>query len=147
MLTFANPAFLWGLLGLAAPILIHLINRDLFRPLRFPSIRFILRGKMPVQRKRRLRDLLLLALRMLLFAAIIAALARPEWQPRDSAAIASTESREIVLLRDASASMSGWNSWEQAVAQAEEILNDNTQTSIGLIASAAKPLAAIAPTR
>src|SRR5690606_17873262 len=71
MLTFANPAFLWGLLGLTAPILIHLINRDLSRPLFFPSVRFIMRGKMPVDRKRRLRDLLLLALRLLLFAAII----------------------------------------------------------------------------
>lgn len=147
MLTFANPAFLWGLLGLAAPILIHLINRDLFRPLRFPSIRFILRGKMPVERKRRLRDLLLLALRMLLFAAIIGALARPEWQPRHSAATSSAEAREIVLLLDASASMSGWNSWKQAVNQAEEILSQNKQAAIGLVVSAANPLAAVAPSR
>src|SRR5690625_23251 len=107
MLSFANPLFLWGLLGLAAPIVIHLINRDLFRPLYFPSLRFILRGKLPVERKRRIRDWLLLALRMLLFAAIIGALARPQWTSTAAVAPEDFTEAELVLLVDASASMSG----------------------------------------
>ncbi len=143
MLTFANPAFLWALLGLAAPILIHLINRDLFRPLFFPSVRFILRGKMPVERKRRLRDLLLLALRLLLFAAIVTALARPEWQPRESLAAADSEAPEIVLLLDASASMSGWNSWETATEKAEQIAAENPQSPLALVLSADNPAATV----
>jgi hypothetical protein len=146
MLTFANPAFLWGLLGLAAPLLIHLINRDLFRPILFPSIRFILRGKMPVERKRRLRDLLLLALRMLLFAAIIGALARPEWKPQVAAAAAQDE-QEIVILIDASSSMSGWAAWDEARETVERILRDNREVSVGLVVSAAEPLVTLPPTR
>lgn len=140
MVTFANPVFLWGLLGLAAPLLIHLINRDLFRPLVFPSIRFILRGKLPVERKRRLRDLLLLALRMLLFAAIVTALARPQWQPEAAAATSGEEEGELVLLLDASASMSGWNSWEEAVAQARDLLSDHQPAAAGLVVSGAGPV-------
>jgi hypothetical protein len=145
VLTFANPAFLWGLLGLAAPVLIHLINRDLFRPLHFPSIRFILRGKMPVERKRRLRDLLLLALRMLLFAAIVTALARPSWQPQVAAAPAEREA-EIVLLLDASASMGGWENWLEATRLAESVLRENQDIPAGLVVSTQGPSLSLPPT-
>lgn len=141
MLTFANPLFLWGLLGLAAPVLIHLINRDLFRPLRFPSVRFIRRGKLPVERKRRLRDLLLLALRMLLFTAIVSALARPQWQPATPVAAGAEEETELVILLDSSASMSGWNAWDEAVAKARELLTQCAGSPAGLLISGAGPLA------
>lgn len=146
MLTFASPAFLWGLLGLAAPVLIHLINRDLFRPLFFPSIRFIMRGKMPVERKRRLRDLLLLCLRLLLFAAIVTALAHPQWQPRTPIA-ATGDEKEIVLLVDASASMSGWQSWPEVKLSVDEILSHNGNAPVGLVISAAGPVAIRGPSR
>lgn len=141
MLTFANPFFLWGLLGLAAPILIHLINRDLFRPLLFPSIRFIRRGKLPVERKRRLRDLLLLALRLLLFAAIVSALARPQWEPPAAAAAAPEDEGDLVILLDASASMSGWNVWQEAMAKADDLLAEHGSAPVGLVISGAGPIA------
>lgn len=140
MFTFANPLFLWGLLGLAAPVLIHLINRDLFRPLHFPSLRFILRGKLPVERKRRLRDLFLLALRMLLFAVIVTALARPQWQSAAVPTATGETDTELVVLIDASASMSGWGSWEEAVAQAEETLAAHSSSPAALVVSGAGPL-------
>jgi hypothetical protein len=133
MLTFGNPIFLWGLLGLAAPILIHLIQRDIFRPLRFPSIRFIRRGAMPVERKKRLRDLPLLLLRMLLFAAIITALARPEWQPEAMAA--ESEQEELVLVLDISASMSGWGSLEEARREALTRLEEHAGQPAALVLS------------
>lgn len=145
MLTFASPFFLWGLLGLAAPVLIHLINRDLFRPLVFPSIQFILRGKLPVERKRRLRDWLLLALRMLLFSALVTALARPQWQPEVVPPATATEEGELVILLDASASMGGWNSWPAAVAQAQALLDQHQPAPAAIVVSGFGP-AAIEPT-
>jgi hypothetical protein len=145
MLTFASPFFLWGLLGLAAPVLIHLINRDLFRPLVFPSIQFILRGKLPVERKRRLRDWLLLALRMLLFAALVTALARPQWQPEMAPTATATEEGELVILLDASASMGGWNSWPAAVAQAQALLDQHQPAPAAIVVSGFGPVA-IEPT-
>lgn len=140
MLTFANPLFLWGLLGLAAPVLIHLINRDLFRPVLFPSIRFIFRGKLPVEHKRRLRDLLLLALRMLLFAAVVSALARPQWQPSLLAASSTASGAEsLVIVVDGSASMQGWGSRDAAVAKVEELLDTHGSAPAGLVISGAGP--------
>src|SRR5690625_3050796 len=137
MLSFASPLFLWGLLGLAAPILVHLINRDLFRPLHFPSLRFILHGKLPVERKRRIRDWLLLALRLLLYTAIIGALARPQW--KTAAVPSSSNETEIVLLIDASASISGWNGWEKSLSETEKILFENPSARFGLILSTNRP--------
>ena len=141
MLTFASPFFLWGLLGLAGPVLIHLINRDLFRPLVFPSIKFILRGKLPVERKRRLRDWLLLALRMLLFAALVTALARPQWQPESALATNGAEEGELVILIDASASMGGWDVWPAALAQAEALLAQHQPAPAAIVVSGAGPVA------
>lgn len=139
MLSFANPLFLWGLLGLAVPILVHLINRDLFRPLHFPSIRFILRGKLPVERKRRIRDWLLLALRLLLFSAIIATLARPQWTSTATVSPDRSSEDELVLLVDASASMSGWNSWENALSEIDDLLNSHDSARVGLVVSTSGP--------
>ncbi len=140
MLTFANPVFLWALAGLAAPVLIHLIQRDLFRPVRFPSVRFITRGKMPTQRKRRPTDLWLLFLRMALFAAVVLALAGPEWRTV-SAAEGTDEpaSGELVLLLDVSASMGGWEAMETASGRAEEVLGEFSGQPAGLVVSGAGP--------
>ena len=66
MLTFAYPWFLWGLLALAGPLVLHLLNRRRPRQLVFPSIRFLRRSQLPREGRRRLRDLLLLLLRLLL---------------------------------------------------------------------------------
>ena len=71
MIAFAHPWFLLGLAGLAVPVVLHLMNREIAVPLRFPSIRFIRVARLPQAGRRRLRDLLLLALRLLLLAAAI----------------------------------------------------------------------------
>ncbi len=148
MLTFQYPMMLWGLLGLAVPVLLHLIQRELFRPLRFPSIRFILKGNLPFQRRRIPRDLLLLAFRLLLFSALIFALARPEWQPRaEASGVEEGSDERIVFLVDLSASMGGWNSWEEARENIEIILEERPGAEAGLVFSSDRVVEAIAPTR
>ena len=44
-LVFAHPAFLWGLLATAVPILVHLFNQRRPRPLAFGAIEFVLRSQ------------------------------------------------------------------------------------------------------
>ena len=147
MLTFQYTWMLWGLLGLAVPILLHLIQRELFRPVRFPSIRFILKGKLPFQKRKVPRDLLLLAMRMLLFAALILALARPEWQPREAALAAGEAGAErIVFLVDLSASMGGWNSREEARETVETLLEERPGAEFGLVLSSDRMVESLAPT-
>ncbi|NBD37509.1 MAG: hypothetical protein GVY10_02940, partial [Verrucomicrobia bacterium] len=56
MLTFAQPAFLLALAGLALPVLIHRISRAQARPWWFPSIKLIRTAPLPRQGSRRISD-------------------------------------------------------------------------------------------
>ncbi|MEM9227132.1 MAG: vWA domain-containing protein, partial [Verrucomicrobiota bacterium] len=120
MLTFAQPLFLLALLGLALPVIAHLVNRTRATPRRFPSIRFIQSSQLPRDKRRSLRDILLLLLRMGLLALIVLALAQPQWTPEPGAAVAPGAVKTVIVV-DASASMDGWGGWEEARDAVKEI--------------------------
>ncbi|WP_309387351.1 BatA domain-containing protein [Cerasicoccus frondis] len=106
MLAFGSPAFLWALAALAAPVIVHLINRERAVVLKFPSIRYIEQSRLPQQGRRRLRDWLLLLMRLLVYAMVILALANPRWVSEGDAAPVEPETPVAVVVVDASASMS-----------------------------------------
>jgi len=66
---------LWA--ALAIPIIIHLVHRRKAKQVPFSTLRFLQMVDQRVARRHRLKELLLLALRILLLAALIAALYRP----------------------------------------------------------------------
>jgi hypothetical protein len=66
---------LW--LSLAIPVVIHLVHRRKARRVMFSTLRFLRMVDQRVARRQRLKELLLLAVRLLLLAAVIAALYRP----------------------------------------------------------------------
>ncbi len=101
-LSFLVPAFLLGALAATVPIVLHLLRRD-HRPRQpFSAVRF-LRG-VPVEqaRRRRLRELLLLVLRVSAFILLAAAFARPVVDDTAGSGPAAT-----IVLIDTSFSMSG----------------------------------------
>ena len=104
-LGFAHPLYLWGLAAMALPILVHLLNQRQPRPLAFGAIEFVLRSQRQKSRRLRLRQILLLALRCLLIAAIALALARPSLRPRGAQAAVASGPQATVLVIDASLSM------------------------------------------
>jgi len=147
MLTFGSPAFLWGLLALAAPVIVHLINRERAVVKRFPSTRFIDPSRLPQQGRRRLRDYLLLALRMLVYAAVILALANPRWVPRDEQTAVATDAPIAIFVVDSSASMGqrgAFNRVRTAIDQYLEGLPGNAR--VGLVAYDDEIRASMAPT-
>ena len=75
--TFTNLALLGGLAAIAAPILIHLLLKRKSQRMKFSTVQFFLKQDEQSMRKRKLRNLLLLATRVLLFALIVLAFARP----------------------------------------------------------------------
>jgi len=105
VLQFAHPAYLWGILAIALPILVHLFNQRRPRPLSFGAIEFVLRSQRQKARRLRLRQILLLALRCLLIAAVALALARPSLKPRDVQAAAASGPQATAIVLDASLSM------------------------------------------
>ncbi len=149
MLNFLNPALLFGLAGLAIPIVIHLVNRQRAVPLRFSSIRFIKRTTLQQKNRRSLTDLLLLLLRLAFLAAVIAALAGPLWKPESEGLQASDEIAEtVVFVVDASSSLSGWGGWEEAVPVFRTRLAAfSDDTAVGLVVFGNRVLAEVAPTR
>ena len=146
MLSFTHPLFLLGLLGLAAPVFLHLMNRALPIRIDFPSIRFIRHARLPRQGRRRLRDLLLLLLRLLLLTAIVLALARPVWTvteprvPEDGRPPVDT-----VVMVDVSASLSGWSGPAGLQRRVREVMADVPPDSVGLVVYANRVLRSLPP--
>ena len=76
-MTFLFPAFLLGGLAAAVPILLHFFARDRAPRLPFSDVRFLERVFVRRDRRRRLRELLLLALRVAALLLLAVAFARP----------------------------------------------------------------------
>jgi hypothetical protein len=118
---------LWPLAALVvAPILIHLFARA--RPPEYPfsSVHFLWRVVRQTNRLRRPRDLLLLIVRTLIVAAVVAAFLRPLLFA-DRRLAAGPGRRSVVVIVDASASMgymeAAQTRFAEACAQASERLS------------------------
>src|ERR1700687_2543889 len=97
MFTFLSPLFLLGLLSAAIPLIIHLSRSRRTKKMRFSTTRFFTDQFLRSYRMSRLKELLLLACRMALFALLAMALARPLIMPKGAAAMTSGGARAVGL--------------------------------------------------
>ena len=104
-MNFLNPWMLLGGLGIALPILAHLLNRHEIRRTDWAAMRFLNRNVRVRSRQIRLRDLLLLCLRCLALLLLVFALARPIWKGGDSSWMPGEARAGVVIALDASFSM------------------------------------------
>jgi hypothetical protein len=95
-MTWLQPLVWWGLVGLAVPVVIHLLSRHQTQRLPFPSLRFLQTTPMAAMRRRVVSNWPLLIVRVLIIVAATAALAGPvvvsdarrtEWNQRVARAI------------------------------------------------------------
>jgi hypothetical protein len=121
-MNFLAPAFLAGLVAIAVPVLIHLINRERKVVVEFPSLMFLQRIPYRSVRRQKIRHLLLLILRCLALALLIAAFARPFFE-RKRTLIGGTGAREVVILLDRSSSMGYANRWQLARDEARKVVS------------------------
>ena len=75
--TFLQQSFLWGILAISIPIIIHLLNRRRFRTVQWAAMDFLLRAARESRGKKKLKYLIILTCRALAIAALIFAVARP----------------------------------------------------------------------
>ena len=139
-MSFLAPLFLLGLAALAVPILIHLTQRERKSVVEFPSLMFLRKIPYESVQRRRIRDWLLLALRLAAIALIVAAFARPFLRGSNLAA-APGGARDIVVLLDRSYSMGYADSWsraQRAAAQALESATPADRISVVLFADTAE---------
>ena len=74
---FLFPSFLWALLALAIPIIIHLFYFRRFKKVYFTNVKFLKEVKEETSARSRLRNLLTLLMRLLAMAALVLAFAQP----------------------------------------------------------------------
>ena len=104
-LTFLNSLFLLGILSALIPIILHFGHRERAQRIQFSSIRFFTEEHQRRQRRIRLRQLLLLILRILLCVVFALAFAKPLLRIAGGSILGANVKRDVVILLDNSYSM------------------------------------------
>ena len=104
-MTFLNPLILLAGLGVALPILAHLLNRHRIQHTSWAAMQFLNRNVRVRSRQLRLRDVLLLCMRCLALIMLVLALARPAWRDGMARWIPGEPRAGVVIGIDASFSM------------------------------------------
>jgi hypothetical protein len=121
-MNFLNPLFLLGLLAVALPIIIHLINLQRPQKVAFSTLSFFNELRKSTIRRIRIKQYLLLALRTLAVLFLALALARPFLPPTITGSASSGESRSVAILIDNSASMNRIGRDGPLIEQAKDIV-------------------------
>ena len=113
---FLYPAFLAGAAAIAIPIVLHFLRRDIAPQVPFSAVRLLRRSPIARSRRRRLRDLILLAARVAALLLLALAFARPYLAGASAAA-----SLRIVAI-DRSLSMSAPGTFARAMSLARQAI-------------------------
>ncbi|KAA3616081.1 MAG: hypothetical protein DWQ05_10045 [Calditrichaeota bacterium] len=115
-----NTLFL-PILGAAVliPVIIHMIWRNKAIRIDFPAMRFLMTNKKPISRWLRWKQILLLLMRMLIFALLALLFARPYFANKTLLPLWDDAEKEVLIIYDNSASMS----YERHQRKAREELN------------------------
>jgi hypothetical protein len=141
--------FFLALGALAVPVLIHLTQKERKSVVEFPSLMFLRKIPYESVQRRRIRDVLLLMLRLAALALIVAAFARPFLRGSELAA-APGGARDIVVLVDRSYSMGYGDTWSRAQRAVEQALAGATpadRMSVVLFADVAEVVVRSTPDR
>lgn len=135
-MTFLHPWAIWiGIAAAAGPLLIHWLTRP--RPVRLPlsTVRFVREAVHERRTWRRLRDLILLALRTTAVLLIALAVARPQWgQPLQISDLQGSDAVRVVLL-DVSQSMAAHAGAVEQIERARTVAANYLRYRPGLAAN------------
>ncbi len=101
---FLEPIWLAASAAVSVPILFHLLQRRRVRVVQWAAMRFLLSAMQETRRRTRLQELLLLAVRCMILAALSLAFARPRLES-EAGGIAGLGRRDRLLVVDRSMSM------------------------------------------
>jgi hypothetical protein len=118
--SFLSPLYLLGILAIAVPIALHLFRRRTDTIVEFPAIRLLTSTPVEQQRRRRLRELILLILRVTALVLLASAFARPYLAGQRLAA----DTPLTVVAVDRSFSLSGPGAFDRARAMAAEAISE-----------------------
>lgn len=108
MPSFVYPNLLWALALVAIPVLIHLINLVRQRRVAWAAMEFLLASQRKNSAWIRLKELLLLLLRIGAFVGVVLVLAEPLWNREFALRLAGRRTHRIVLLDDSYSMSDRW---------------------------------------
>jgi hypothetical protein len=120
---FLNPAILFGLLAAAIPVLIHLLNLRKLKRIEFSTLSFLKELQKNKIRKIKIKQWLLLALRVFLILLLVTAFARPALKGAAIGGTTSSAKTTAVFILDNTFSMSVVTPNGSYFNQGKEIIN------------------------
>jgi len=138
-----TPLFLLGLLGLALPWWLHRLETQTTEREKFSTTRFLEASKKRIHVQRKLKYLLLMALRMLFLALLAFAFARPILLRDQALAVSESTTHHVVVL-DNSFSMRYGDHFDRAKDRATTILNSMGEDDIASLYTASTTVVTIA---
>lgn len=81
-MSFLQPTYLWGLVALLVPLIIHLLNKGDVQTIKIGSVRYLAERETKQTSQVKWNELLLLLLRLLLLALLVFAMAAPVWEAK-----------------------------------------------------------------
>jgi hypothetical protein len=101
-MTFLNSAFLFALAAVSLPLIIHFLSKRRIKTIEFSSLKFLEQMQKNRMKWIKIKELILLILRMLIIALIVMAFARPTLEGFIGSGKAASS---VVIILDRSASM------------------------------------------
>jgi hypothetical protein len=138
-MTFLNPLFLIGISAFALPLIIHLIFKKKAKVIPFPSVVFLREIDREVVRKKRVEEVLVMILRMLVLIFFALFLSKPVLRTN----LLGGGSKAVMILLDDSYSMNvsnGRRSFDVAKEKARVLIaNLNRSDRAGLVLTSRDP--------
>jgi len=122
VITFLSPLFLVGAAAAVVPIVLHLLGRRAEQRVRFAAVMFLKTAPVEHTSRRRLREWLLLTLRVTALVLLALAFSRPFFRAASARGAAGT----TVLVLDTSFSMSAPGRFDRAKALAKDAARNAT---------------------
>lgn len=148
---FTNTLMLAGLAALGIPVLIHLLLKRKKKHVHFSTIRFFQFQDEQSSRRRKLRNWLLLTLRLLILTLLVLAFSRP-YARQNEASGADRKQLRVVFVLDNSASMQAtgtegrrWTLAKDRIQKALSSLNADDSAALVECATHANVLSGFAP--
>ncbi len=123
-MVFLNPAILFGLLAASIPILIHLLNLRKLKKIEFSTLQFLKELQKQKIRRIKIKQWLLLALRVMIILFLVTAFARPTLEGVALGGTTSAAKTTAVFIFDDTFSMSVIDARGSYFNQAKEIMLD-----------------------
>lgn len=123
-MAFLSPLFLLGAVAAGIPVLVHLVRRTRAAKLQFASLMFLRRIEQKTIRQRKLRNLLLLAMRCAAFLLLALAFSRPYFTSANSSGASANHPSSVILV-DASYSTRYGEVFNRTRQAARKVINDS----------------------